>query len=147
MKRNVFTLERVLHYRRETEKLRKQEFALARREFEMAEERLRREEESIEKLNLEFLKRQIDGIGAIELQLYADFFRKKKKDILAQREKVTDLDRKQEEKNNSLVAAATDKKIMEELKRKKIQAHEKALAAKEQAFLDEIALQQRELGI
>ncbi len=147
MKRNVFTLERVLHYRRETEKLRKQEFALAKREFEMAEEKLRREEESIEKLNLEFLKRQIDGIGAMELQLYADFFRKKKKDILDQREKVTALDRKQEEKNNSLVEAATDKKIMEELKKKKLEAHEKALAVKEQAFLDEIALQQRELGI
>lgn len=147
MKRNVFTLERVLHYRRETEKLRKQEFALAKREYELAEERLRREEESVEKLNLEFMKRQIDGIGAMELQLYADFFRKKKKDILEQRENVTVLDRKQEEKNSCLVEAATDKKIMEELKKKKIEAHEKALAVKEQAFLDEIALQQRELGI
>ena len=147
MKRNVFTLERVLHYRRETEKLRKQEFAIARREYELAEERLRREEESMEKLNLEFLKRQIDGIGSMEMQLYADFFRKKKNDILEQREKVTILGRKQEEKNSRLVAAATDKKIMEELKKKKIEAHEKSLAVKEQAFLDEISLQQRGLGI
>ncbi len=147
MKRNVFALERVLHYRRETEKLRKQEFAIARREYELAEERLRREEESMEKLNLEFLKRQIDGIGSTEMQLYADFFRKKNNDILEQREKVTVLGRKQEEKNSRLVDAATDKKIMEELKKKKIKAHEKSLAVKEQAFLDEIALQQRGLGI
>ncbi len=147
MKRHVFTLERVLHYRRETEKLRKQECALARREYEVAEERLRREEESLERLNLEFMKRQIDGIGAVELQLYADFFSKKKMDILQQREMVTVLDRKLEEKNESLVEAATDKKIMEELKKKKQEAHEKSLAVKEQAFLDEIALQQRDLRI
>jgi flagellar FliJ protein len=147
MKRHLFTLERVLHYRRETEKLRKQECALARREYEVAEERLRREEESLERLNLEFMKRQIDGIGAVELQLYADFFSRKKMDILQQREMVTVLDRKLEEKNESLVAAATDKKIMEELKKKKLAAHEKSLAVKEQAFLDEIALQQRDLSI
>jgi len=143
MRRNVFNLERVLHFRRETEKLRKMELALAKREHELAEDRLRREEEAIEKLNLEFMNRQIEGISAFEMQLYSDFFRKKKVDILQQRDQVTELDRKVVEKKDHLVEAATEKKIMEQLKQKRIEAHDKEIAVKEQAFLDEIALQRR----
>ncbi|NMC74357.1 MAG: flagellar export protein FliJ [Geobacteraceae bacterium] len=143
MRRNVFNLERVLHFRRETEKLRKMELALAKREYEIAEDRLRREEEAIERLNLEFMNRQIEGISAFEMQLYSDFFRKKKVDILQQREQVTELDRKVVEKKEHLVEAATEKKIMEQLKQKRIEAHEKEVALREQAFLDEIALQRR----
>lgn len=145
MQKNVFTLERVLSFRREAEKLRKLEFATAKREYELAEDRLRREEEQMENLNLEFMSRQIEGICAQELQLYADFFQKKSQDILCQREVVSRLDEDVVEKRKNLVEAAKDKKIMEELKSKKIKAHEKALAEKEQGFLDEIALRNRGL--
>jgi flagellar FliJ protein len=143
MQRNVFTLERVLHFRKEAEKLRKLDFATAKQEYELAEDLLRREEEAIEELNLEFMTRQIEGISALELQLYADFFQKKKQDIMCQREEVVKLDRNMVEKKDDLIAAATDKKIMEELKKKKVKAHEKAVAEKEQGFLDEIALRSR----
>ncbi|MDD2319110.1 MAG: flagellar export protein FliJ [Geobacteraceae bacterium] len=145
MQRNVFTLERVLHFRKEAEKLRKLEFATAKQEYELAEDHLRREEEAIEELNLEFMTRQIEGISALELQLYADFFQKKNQDICQQRDEVVKLDRHMVEKKDDLIAAATDKKIMEELKKKKVKAHEKALADKEQGFLDEIALRNRGL--
>ena len=143
MRRTVFSLERVLHFRRETEKIRKMELALAKREHELAEDRLRREEEAMEKLNLEYMSKQIEGICAYEMQLYADFFRKKKVDILQQREQVTDLDQKVVEKNDHLIEAATEKKIMEQLKQKRILAYDKEIALKEQSFLDEIALQRR----
>ena len=56
---------------------------------------------------------------------------------------MTELDRQVVEKKDHLVEAATEKKIMEQLKQKRIQAHEKEIAVKEQAFLDEIALQRR----
>jgi flagellar FliJ protein len=145
MQRKVFTLERVLHFRRETEKLRKLDFATAKQEYELAEDRLRREEEAMEKLNLEFMTKQIEGICAHELQLYSDFFQKKSQDIICQREEVNTLDQNMVEKKDDLIAAATDKKIMEELKKKKIKAHEKVVADKEQGFLDEIALRNRGL--
>ncbi len=143
MQRNVFSLEKVLSFRQETEKLRKMEFAMAKREYELAEDRLRREEEAMEHLTLEYMQRQIEGIDAFELQLYADFVQKKQSDIQSQRQQMVVLDRKVLETKDTLVAAATDKKIMEELKKKKVRAHEKHLAEKEQAFLDEIALQKR----
>jgi flagellar FliJ protein len=143
MRRNVFKLEKVLHFRRETERLRKMEFAAAKREYEIAEDRLRREEESIDRLALEFMSRQTEGISALELQLYSDFLVQKRESIRLQREHVTTLDQKMSEKKEDLIEAATDKKIMEELKKKKVAAHERSLAEKEQAFLDEIALQGR----
>jgi len=143
MRRNVFNLERVLHFRRETEKIRKLELAIAKREHEQAEDRLRREEEAMENLNLEFMNKQIEGICAYELQLYSDFFRKKKVDIVIQREEVTVLDQKVLERKEHLIEAATEKKIMEKLKQKRVEAHEKEIAAKEQSFLDEIALQRK----
>ncbi len=143
MQRNAFSLERVLDFRKEAEKLRKLDFATAKQKYELAEDCLRREEEAIEELNLEFMTRQIEGISALELQLYADFFQKKKQDIICQREEVGKLDRNMVEKKDDLIAAATDKKIMEELKKKKVKAHEKAIAEKEQGFLDEIALRNR----
>jgi flagellar protein FliJ len=143
MQRNVFSLERVLSFRREAEKLRKIEFTVAKREYELAEDKLRREEEAIEKLNLEFMDRQLEGICALELQLYSDFFQKKQQEITQQREEVGVLDRAMLEKQDTLREAATDKKIMEELKKKKVLAHEKVLAEKERNFLDEIALRSR----
>ena len=145
MQHKGFTLERVLSFRRETEKLRKLDFATAKQEYELAEDRLRREEEAMETLNLEYMTRQIEGICAHELLLYSDFFQKKSKDILCQREEVCALDQTMVEKQDDLIAAAMDKKMMEELKKKKIKAHEKVLADKEQSFLDEIALRTRGL--
>lgn len=143
MQRKAFTLERVLHFRRETEKLRKLDFVTAKQEFEQAEDRLRCEEEAMDSLHLEFMTRQIEGISALELQLYSDFFQKKSQDIICQREEVSTLDQYMVEKKDELIAAATDKKMMEELKKKKIIAHEKVVAAKEQGFLDEIALRNK----
>lgn len=143
MQRNAFRLERVLNFRREAEKLRKLELAAARREYELAEDRLRREEEAMEKLNLEFMERQIEGICALELQLYSEFFRKKKQEITFRREQVNELDRAVLEKRENLMEASTDKKIMEELKKKKVREQEKLMAEKERNFLDELALRPR----
>jgi len=143
MQRNAFRLERVLNFRREAEKLRKLELAAARREYELAEDRLRREEEAMEKLNLEFMERQIEGICALELQLYSEFFRKKKQEITLRREQVNELDRAVLEKRENLMEASTDKKIMEELKKKKVREQEKLMAEKERNFLDELALRPR----
>lgn len=143
MQRNAFRLERVLNFRREAEKLRKLELAAARREYELAEDRLRREEEAMEKLNLEFMERQIEGICALELQLYSEFFRKKKQEITFRREQVNELDRAVLEKRENLMEASIDKKIMEELKKKKVREQEKLMAEKERNFLDELALRPR----
>lgn len=140
MQRNGFRLERVLNFRREAEKLRKIEFAVAKRDYETAEKQLRREEEAVDRLSLEFMDRQLEGISALELQLYSDYFQRKKQEISRQRDEVCVLDQTMLEKQETLREAATDKKIMEELKKRKRLEHERSMAEKERAFLDEVAL-------
>jgi flagellar FliJ protein len=140
MRKKIFGLEKVLDFRNEMEKVRKAEFAMARHEFEQAHERLHREEERIDRLGTEFMDRQLEGISAMELRLYSDFFRKKESDIKAQRQVVTALDVTVTEKREILVDASRDKKVLEELKKKKIKAFKQDMDEKERAFLDELAL-------
>ncbi|HKZ17860.1 MAG TPA: flagellar export protein FliJ [Geobacteraceae bacterium] len=140
MRKKIFGLEQVLNFRKEVEKVRKTEFAAAKSEFETAHDRLRSEEERMDRVNTEFMDRQLKGIGAVELQMYSDFFSKKSADIKAQRHTVTSLDKNVNEKREILLEAAIDKKVLEELKDKKIRAHKQNLAEKDRAFLDELAL-------
>ncbi len=140
MRKNIFGLEQVLNFRKEVEKARKLEFAAARNAFEQARDRLSREEEKIDRLNMEFLDRQMAGICAMELQMYSDFFSKKDTEIKLQRQKVTNLNLEVSAKREILLEAAVDKKVLEELKKKKLKAHEQDLADRERDFLDELAL-------
>lgn len=140
MRKNIFGLQKVLDFRGEMEKVRKAEFAAARHEFEQASERLRREEERIDRIGTEFMDRQLEGISAVELHMYSDYFRKKETDIKAQRQEVTALDLNVLEKREILVDASRDRKVLEELKKKKIKAFKTEMDEKERAFLDELAL-------
>jgi flagellar FliJ protein len=140
MRKKIFGLEKVLDFRYEMEKVRKAEFAAARHEFDQARQRLHHEEERIDRIGTEFMDRQLEGICAVELQMYSDFFRKKESDIKAQRKQVTALDQTVVEKREILVDASRDKKVLEELKKKKIKAFKQDMEDKERAFLDELAL-------
>ncbi len=146
MRKNIFGLEQVLNFRKEVEKSRKLEFAEAKNEFDRAHDRLRRDEEKMDRLNMEFMDRQMDGICAFELQVYSDFFRKKEADIKVQRQTVTSLDIEVTAKRQTLLEAAIEKRVLEELKTKKISAHNQALASKERDFLDELALRKGGCG-
>src|SRR5512138_2583858 len=103
MPKDGFRLQQVLNYRREVEKVRKQELAVARNEFEAATRRLKSEEEKAEKLSRELKEKETAGILALEFQLYAEFSRKQSSDIRNQREKVTNLDNEVTEKREILL--------------------------------------------
>lgn len=141
MPKDGFRLQQVLNYRREVEKVRKQELAVARNEFETAAKRLKSEEEKAEKLSRELKEKETAGILALEFQLYAEFSRKQSSDIKSQREVVTNLDLEVTEKREILLSAAKEKKVLETFKDKTIAAQRVERATKEQNFLDEIAIQ------
>jgi flagellar FliJ protein len=143
MAKKGFALEQVLTYRTEMEKVRKQEFATVKAEFEGACERLQNEETRVVCLNTEFLGRQQEGISATELQLYADFFRGKRADLTKQRREVDSLNSRLTEKRDVLVEAARDKKALETLKEKKALVYHREMAEKERAMLEEVALRAR----
>lgn len=141
MPKDGFRLQQVLNYRREVEKARKQELAVARSEFENATRRLRSEEEKAERLAHELKEKETAGILALEFQLYAEFSRKQSSEIKNQREVVSTLNEEVEEKREILLSAAKDKKVLESFKDKTNAAHRLEVAARERNFLDEIAIQ------
>lgn len=144
LKKQIFGLEQVLNYRREVEKLQKIQYADAKRSYERAEERLRHDEQHVSVVGQEFVSRQEQGISALEMQLYSDYFIRKKDDLIVQRLEVDGLNTQVNNERDILLEASKDKKILELLKEKKVADHKKMLANKEQAFLDEVALLQNE---
>lgn len=139
-----FELEQVLKYRLEVERLRRQDFAVAKQGFENAHEQLEREVAQTQDLSLEFIHRQGD-LGSIEeLRRYSDFFARKRVEIRTQREQVDQLGRVMKERRDTLLDATRDKKVLESLKEKKAQEFRLEMDQKEQAFMDEIAIQKKE---
>lgn len=139
----AFELEQVLTYRREMEKLRKQEFALAKQGLEHAIQELQREEELVVILTREFQRCQQD-IGCIDdLRMYSDFFKRKREEINQQKEKVEHLELIVNEKRSDLLESSKDKKVLESLKEKKAVEYRQEIASKERNFLDEISIQKK----
>lgn len=139
----TFELEQVLVYRREMEKLRKQEFAVAKQMLEHAHLELQREEELVELLTQEFQDCQQD-IGCIDdIRMYSDFFERKREEIKQQKEQIEHLDLVMNEKRSDLMEASKDKKVLESLKEKKTAEFKREMAVKERNFLDEISIQKK----
>lgn len=139
----VFELEQVLVYRREMEKLRKQEYVVAKQGHEMACQELAREEQLVNMLTEEFHKCQQE-IGCIDdIRMYADFFTRKREEIKHHKERIEQLDCIANEKRSDLMEASKDKKVLESLKDKKTEEFRQELATKERNFLDEISIQKK----
>jgi len=143
MGKMIFGLEQVLTYRKEMEKVRRMEFSAAQQEFDGASERLNNEENRVNRLNTELLNRQREGITAMDLQIYADFFSRKTVDIKLQRKETATLNDRMTVKREILVEAAMEKKVLETLKEKKVQAHNREMLYKERLFLEEISLRKK----
>ena len=139
--KNGFSLQQVLNYRKEVEKVRKGEFVTAKNALESATDRLQREETKARQLSDELTDKQANGMLAYELQLYSDFSRKQRDQIRQQRQTVDQLDRQVDEKREELLTATKEKKVLETYKEKQVKAHRQAQSEKERLFMDEIAVQ------
>jgi flagellar FliJ protein len=140
---NTFELEQVLIYRREMEKIRKQEFAVAKQVLDHANQELQREEELVALLSQEFQRCQQD-IGCIDdMRLYMDFFSRKREEIKQFGERIEQLDQIMDEKRSDLMEASKEKKVLESLKEKKAVEFRQVIASKERNFLDEISIQKK----
>ncbi|MBW4054165.1 MAG: flagellar export protein FliJ [Proteobacteria bacterium] len=139
----IFELEQVLIYRREMEKLRKQEFAAAKQGLEQADQELKREEELVKLLSHEYVRCQQE-IGCIDdIRMYSDFFARKREEIRLQKERIECLDQIVTEKRFDLLEASKEKKVLESLKEKKAAEFRQETATKERNFLDEISIQKK----
>lgn len=143
MASKTFKLEQVLVYRREMEKLRKQEYATAKQGLEKANQELEREEDLVSVLTREFQRCHQD-IGCIDdMRMYSDFFARKREEIKQQKEQIEQLDQISSEKRSNLLEASKEKKVLESLKEKKTMEFRQQMATKERNFLDEISIQKK----
>ena len=138
-----FELHQVLNYRLEVEKVRKLEFAAAKREYELASDKLLRVKDTVKALQEEFTAKQGQINTIDELQMYADYFARKKEEIKLQQERVEALDRIMDDKRNEMLEATKDKKVLESLKDKQEKAFKLSQEQKERNFLDEISIQKK----
>lgn len=133
----------MLNYRKELERLRKLEFAAAKRNVDEACDLLEREQRNTARLAGEFAANQEKLTSVFELQLYADFFARKRRELKVQQERIVELDHLMEAQRQQLQEATKEKKVMEQLKVKQDAAFRKELAYKEALLLDEIAVQKK----
>ena len=138
-----FRLEQVLKFRKEIEKMHQLELAAAKQLHEDARDRLKNEKASLEALAQELAQRQQKGIDAKDLQLYGNFSKKKRQEIQQIRESLPVLEKVVQEKREALLTAAKEKKALEVFKERKMRDLRMEQLLKEQAFLDEIAVQGR----
>lgn len=138
-----FRLEQVLKFRKEVERIHQLELLAARQRHEMANDRLCCEEKAIEELDREFSQRQMEGIQAGDLQLFGDYRLRKRTEINRIKEELPALEQAVQEKRESLIAAAKEKKVLEIFKQKKLHALRAEQLEKERNFMDEVAIQGR----
>lgn len=138
-----FDMHQVLNYRKELEKLCKQEFASAKHDLDAAAERLEHEKQEAFTLAQEFCSRQQQIDSIFEMQLYTDFFARKREELKQQQQRVEALDRVLEDRREELLQATKEKKVMEQLKKKQDEAFRREQAHKEGLLLDEIATQKK----
>ncbi|BCG48976.1 Flagellar protein FliJ [Citrifermentans bremense] len=138
-----FRLEQVLKFRKEVEKIQQLELLAARQRHETVSDQLNCEEKAIEELDREFTQRQMEGIQASDLQLFGDYRLRKRNEINRIKEELPALEQAVQEKRESLIVAAKEKKVLEIFKQKKLHAHRVELLEKERNFMDEVAIQGR----
>jgi flagellar FliJ protein len=138
-----FELEQVLKYRLEVERMRKHEFAAAKQDLEQAGEELKQQEAEAEDISRQFCEQHADLNCIEDIRRYSDFFARKREDIKKKQEQLEELERIMDERREVLLDATKEKKVLESLKEKKAQERKKESNLKEQAFMDEIAIQKQ----
>jgi len=138
-----FELEQVLKYRVDVERMRSQDFAAAKRDFEHASDRLILQETQMENIANEFCQRHGELDCIEELRMYADFFSRKREEIKDQKERIELLGHVMNDRRETLLNATKDKKVLESLKDKKAKEFRQTMNQKEQAFMDEISIQKK----
>jgi flagellar protein FliJ len=138
-----FELEQVLKYRLEVERMRKNEFVAAKQELEQAGDELRQEEEEVEKAARQYSEQHADLNNIEDIRRYSDFFARKREDIKKKQEQLEQLERIMDERREVLLDATKEKKVLETLKERKKLENRREMDQKEQAFMDEIAIQKQ----
>jgi flagellar FliJ protein len=134
-----FNLEPLLNHRRYLEEVLQKELADLKIRLETEKDKLWALRQKRRKTVLQLQENQTDGRPASEIKLYIDFVEQLLKEMEAQRQKILEAERLFNLKRQELVAAMKDRKILDRLKEKGLQAYEQEQLKKERNLMDEVA--------
>ena len=138
-----FKLQKVLEVRKIIEKEREKDLSLSLQKLVLAEKELDR----LYLKRSSFTDSMKFGIGTIvrSISEHHDYLASLTKTINDQNNTIDEIKKEVEKKQQILMSAVQDRKVIEKLKEKAQLEFEKEMAVKEQGFLDEIAM--RKYGI
>ena len=137
-----FNLESLLNHRRYQEEILQKELAGLKVRLAAEKDKLWVLRQKKRKTVQQLQEKQTDGRLVSEIKLFVDFLDQLSKEMEAQRENVLEAERNFSLKRRDLIAAMKERKTLDRLKEKGLQAYEQEQFKKERSFMDEVASRQ-----
>ena len=135
-----FNLQVLLDYRKRIEEGFQIELSLIQRELENARQELLSSQQEKTHYEEELAEREAREINLHESILYRDYLRGIRKKIEEQRGRVATIKIKFDKKQEELLAATKNRKVLEKVKEKHAKEFIQELEKKERAFVDEVGI-------
>jgi flagellar FliJ protein len=137
-----FKLEPLLNHRRYQEEILQKELAGLKVRLAAEKDKLWLLRQKKRKYVQQLQEKQTDGRAVSEIKLFVDFVGRLSKDIEAQKQNVLKAERDFNRKRQDVIAAMKERKTLDRLKEKGLQAYEQEQFKKERNFMDEVASRQ-----
>ena len=135
-----FNLQVLLDYRKRIEEGFQIELSLIQRELENARQALLSSQQEKTHYEEELAERESREVNLHESILYRDYLRGIRKKIEEQRGRVATIKIKFDKKQEELLAATKNRKVLEKVKEKHAKEFIQELEKKERAFVDEVGI-------
>ena len=135
-----FKLQVLLDYRKRIEEGLQIELSLIQRELENARQALLSSQQEKTHYEEELAEREAREVNLQESILYRDYLRGIRKKIQEQRDRVASIKIKFDKKQEELLAATKNRKVLEKVKEKHAKEFIEELQKKERAFDDEVGI-------
>ena len=135
-----FNLQVLLDYRKRIEEGFQIELSLIQRELENARQELLSSQQEKTHYEEELAERESREVNLHESILYRDYLRGIRKKIEEQRDRVATIKIKFDKKQEELLAATKNRKVLEKVREKQAMEFMQELQKKERAFVDEVGI-------
>ena len=135
-----FNLQVLLDYRKRIEEGFQIELSLIQRELENARQALLSSQQEKTHYEEELAEREAREVNLQESILYRDYLRGIRKKIQEQRDRVASIKIKFDKKQEELLAATKNRKVLEKVKEKHAKEFMEELQKQERAFVDEVGI-------
>ena len=135
-----FNLQVLLDYRKRIEEGFQIELSLIQRELENARQALLSSQQEKTHYEEELAEREAREVNLQESILYRDYLRGIRKKIQEQRDRVATIKMEFDKKQEELLAATKNRKVLEKVKEKHAKEFMEELQKQERAFVDEVGI-------